>query len=65
MDSFSIYDDEVAEAMFHFVEQKDTYEKFCNAQIERDVSFAEFCCDRFSEFKTYCETTFGFTIHKP
>ena len=64
MENYSFYDDYVAEAMFHFVEQNDMFEKLCNANIERDVSVAQFCYDRFNQFKTYCEKTYGFTIHK-
>lgn len=63
--SYSFYDVGLAEAMYHFVSIPEEYDKFVTANIEDDVSIAEYCLRRFKDFRTYCEKTFGFTVYEP
>ena len=65
MQKYSIYDLGLSEAMFHFVSQEEEYIRFEKANMEDDVSIAEYCLGRFNAFKAYCENTFGFTIYEP
>lgn len=63
--AYSILDDEVAEAMLHFVDQPEEYGIFLNANLEEDTSIAQYCFDHFQRFKAFCEERFGFSVYKP
>ena len=65
MQKYSIYDLGLSEAMFHFVSQDEEYTRFEKANIEQDVSIAQYCLGRFNAFRKYCEDTFGFTVYEP
>lgn len=65
MESYSFYDMGLAEAMYHFVSQDEEYEKFEKANIDEDISIAEYCERRFTAFRKYCEDTFHFTVYQP
>lgn len=62
MVTYEIFDPHVAEAMFNYVNQETEYNKFCNMNIEKDVSIAEYCMLRFSDFKRFCIEIYQFDV---
>lgn len=65
MQTYSFYDDGISEAMLYFVDQPEEYGIFLNAQLEGDISIAQYCFDHFQRFKAFCEERFGFSVYKP
>lgn len=65
MNSYSFYDDGLAEAMFWYISQDQVYADFCFTQMKEDISIAEYCLLNFEDFKEYCEKNYGFSVIKP
>ena len=65
MQKYSLYDAGLEEAMFWFVSQEEEYARFEKANIDDEVSIAEYCSRRFTAFRKYCEDTYGFTVYEP
>lgn len=52
--------DDTEESMLSFVSAH--WDTFCNENIERDVSIALFCRDRFSQYREFCAIHYGFDV---
>lgn len=52
--------DDTEESMLAFVNAH--WDAFCNENIESDVSIAEFCRSRFSQYRDFCAVRYGFDV---
>lgn len=64
MKEYSIYDFEVAEAIYNFVGLPDIFKDFCRKCQDNDLSLAEYVyLFRRNEFTAYCEKKYNFTVY--
>lgn len=63
--TYSIFDDDVSEAILRFVGIPDNFQNFCESQITDDYSLAEwvynFCL---LEFNQFCIANYSFSIRE-
>lgn len=63
MPIFSMFDDNVSEALFRFVGIHKNYSDFCKANEFQDLSIAEWVYNsRLVEFNQFCIDNYEFTI---
>ena len=59
---FDLSSDELAEAMWRFIDDPNVYWDFCFHNEFDDMSIAEYCFAKRQQFREFCESKLGFVF---